>query len=441
MPPAIAAAILPDAAGDGDVKIAGQLHLAALGSQQAASGNRQIKATADLAIDAGVTRGDVTLANMLVTADALNNGSLGAYARALADVAAGTASGDIAAGEIRILGSAHDARGVRATADAGANLALIAGGGDIAIGSAAAPAGIDVEAHGLSNGTRIARAAAGANLVGQDVALDGDVQVLADAAGHSGDVLDGTATLHIAGSTKGGVPAALIQIAGALDVEANVTGSYARGIETKALADLSAGTILVDGPTRIDARTTGGFGNFIDAAASLHAVAVTGNASFLSGVEVQALDHVTSAHSANALANLSIQGASIRIRGDANEVATVHTHHSMNYITAVALGTLDATKGDVEIDAGNANITASAIGTQGKVAGGAFAVGSLDIIAGSAAGRILVDGKINVGANAFNPGYPYHAGTFGTVFNQGLTVAAARCCGRGARRTTAARSP
>jgi filamentous hemagglutinin family protein len=413
------------AAGDGDVKIAGPLHLAALGSQQAASGNRQIKATADLAIDAGVKRGDVTLANMLVTADALNNGSLGAYARALADVAAGTASGDIAAGEIRILGSAHDARGVRATADAGANLALIAGGGDIAIGSAAAPAGIDVEAHGLSNGTRIARAAAGADLVGQDVVIAGNAEVLANAAGHVGNDFQANAVLDIAGSANGNLPAVLIEITGALYVQADVAGASARGIVTRAQVDLSAGTILVEGPARVDARTTGSFGNFIDAAASLHAVAVTGNASFLGGVEVQALDHVDSAHSANAFANLSIQGAGIQIRGDANEVATVHTHHSMNYITAVALGTLDATKGDVEIDAGNANIIASAIGTQGKVAGGAFAVGSLDIIAGSAAGRILVDGKINVGANAFNPGYPYHAGTFGTVFNQGLTVAAA----------------
>ena len=315
-------------------------------------------------------------------------------------------------------------RGVRATADAAANLALIASGGDILIGSAAAPAGVDVEAHGLSNGTRIARAAAGADLAGRDVVIDGDATILADAAGHGGDQFAATASLGIAGSANGAVPATLIQIAGALDVEADVAGVTGRAMQTKAAADLSAGTILVDGPTRVDARTTGSFANFIDAAASLHAVAVAGNASFLGGVEVEALDHVTSAHSANAFADLSIQGEGIRIRGDMTELATVHSQYSMNYITAVALGTLDATKGDVEIDGGNADVTASAIGTR-NVPGGAFAVGSLDIVAGSAAGRIIVDGKIDVGANAVDPGYPYHAGTFGTVYNQGLALAAA----------------
>ena len=85
------------------------------------------------------TRGDVTYGSLAVTANALNNGTHAAYARALADLAAGRESGDIAGGAIRILASAHDLRGVRATADAGANLVLIASGGDIDIGSASMP--------------------------------------------------------------------------------------------------------------------------------------------------------------------------------------------------------------------------------------------------------------------------------------------------------------
>ena len=230
--------------------------------------------------------------------------------------------------------------------------------------------------------------------------------------------------LDIAGSANGNLPAVLIEITGALDVEADVAGASARGIVTRAQADLSAGTILVEGPARVDARTTGSFANFIDAAASLHAVAAVGNASFLGGIEVEAQDHVTSAHSASGLANLVVQGAGVHVVGNVTEVATVHSHYSMNYITAVALGTLDATRGDVEVDGGNVDVIASAIGTR-NVPGGAFAVASLDVLAGSAAGRIVIDGKVDVWANAVDPGYPYHAGTFGTVYNQGLALAAA----------------
>ena len=45
--------------GSGDVTVAGPLRLAAWGVQRAASGNRQINATADLVIDAGALHGDV----------------------------------------------------------------------------------------------------------------------------------------------------------------------------------------------------------------------------------------------------------------------------------------------------------------------------------------------------------------------------------------------
>jgi hypothetical protein len=121
---------------------------------------------------------------------------------------------------------------------------------------------------------------------------------------------------------------------------------------------------LVEGPARVDARTTGSFANFIDAAASLHAVAAVGNASFLGGIEVEAQDHVTSAHSASGLANLVVQGAGVHVVGNVTEVATVHSHYSMNYITAVALGTLDATRGDVEVVSADVDVIASAIGTQ-----------------------------------------------------------------------------
>jgi hypothetical protein len=127
--------------GSGDVTVAGPLRLAAWGVQRAASGNRQINATADLVIDAGALHGDVAYGSLAVTANALNNGTHAAFARALADLAAGRESGDIAGGAIRILASAHDLRGVRATADAGANLVLLASGGDIDIGTLDAPAG------------------------------------------------------------------------------------------------------------------------------------------------------------------------------------------------------------------------------------------------------------------------------------------------------------
>ncbi|HEX7199817.1 MAG TPA: hypothetical protein VF213_10095, partial [Dongiaceae bacterium] len=153
-------------------------------------------------------------------------------------------------------------------------------------------------------------------------------------------------------------------------------------------------------------------------------MAAVGNASFLNGIEVKALDHVTSAHSANGFANLVVHGAGVHVVGNVTEIATVHTHHSMNYITAVALGTLDATRGAVEVDGGDVDVIASAIGTR-NVPGGAFAVASLDVLAGSAAGRIAIDGQVDVWANAVDPGYPYHAGTFGTVYNQGLALAAA----------------
>ncbi len=415
--------------GSGDVTVAGPLRLAAWGVQRAASGNRQINATADLVIDAGALHGDVaygslTYGSLAVTANALNNGTHAAFARALADLAAGRESGNIAGGAIRILASAHDLRGVRATADAGANLVLLASGGDIDIGTLDAPAGADVEAHALSNGTRVARAAAAADLAAREVVIAGNAEVLANAAGHGGNDFQANAVLDIAGSANGNLPAVLIEITGALDVEADVAGASARGIVTRAQADLSAGTILVEGPARVDARTTGSFANFIDAAASLHAVAAVGNASFLGGIEVEAQDHVTSAHSASGLANLVVQGAGVHVVGNVTEVATVHSHYSMNYITAVALGTLDATRGDVEVVSADVDVIASAIGTR-NVPGGAFAVASLDVLAGSAAGRIVINGKVDVWANAVDPGYPYHAGTFGTVYNQGLALAAA----------------
>src|SRR5215469_13581576 len=256
---AFANAALQAGAGDGsgDVTVTGPLHLTALGVQQAASGNRQINATADLILDAGAAHGDVTLGSLAVTANALNNGSRVAYARALADVAAGKNSGNIDAGPIHVLGTVHDLLGVRATADAGANLALIASGGNIAIGNAAAPAGIDVEAHGLSNRTRIARAMADANLAGQDIVIDGDLQVLTTAAGHV--LVSANAVLDIAGSANGNLPAAEVQIAHTLNVQANVVGAHAGAIVARTVADLSAGTILVDGPTRVDARSAGSF--------------------------------------------------------------------------------------------------------------------------------------------------------------------------------------
>src|SRR5215472_2925227 len=66
---AFANADLQAGAGDGggDVTVTGPLHLTAVGVQQAASGNRQINATADLILDAGAVHG--------VTANALNNGT------------------------------------------------------------------------------------------------------------------------------------------------------------------------------------------------------------------------------------------------------------------------------------------------------------------------------------------------------------------------------
>ena len=61
--------------GSGDVTVAGPLRLAAWGVQRAASGNREIIATADLVIDAGSLHGDVAYGSLAVTANALNNGT------------------------------------------------------------------------------------------------------------------------------------------------------------------------------------------------------------------------------------------------------------------------------------------------------------------------------------------------------------------------------